>query len=60
MPVVFRAFYVGPFLHCSIWTTWTMLHSQESIYKNPKRLSVPRSQRALTLYPETDCATGPT
>jgi len=24
--------------------------------KNPKRLSVPRPQRALTLYPATDCA----
>jgi len=26
------------------------------IYNNQKRLSVPRSQRALTLYPATDCA----
>jgi len=28
----------------------------KSVYKNPKRLSVPRSQRALTLYPVTDSA----
>jgi len=27
----------------------------QSIYKNQNRLSVPRSQRALTLYPATDC-----
>jgi len=27
-----------------------------SIYNNRKRLSVSRSQRALSLYPATDCA----
>jgi len=33
----------------------TSLYSLHAWYKNWKRLSVPRSQRALTLYPATDC-----